>query len=357
VPEDRSSGLVYAKPAFSLEYFPFIQPPPYGGPGLQRPLSGPGPGAEPRKVTTDPHRPVLVKEALEWLNPRPAGVYCDATVGYGGHAQAILEASAPDGRLVGMDRDPQALEQTASRLRDRGDRLTLVHAPFSRIKEVLGAAGALPLDGCLVDLGVSSPQLDRAERGFSFSRSGPLDMRMDPTTGETAAEYLRRAGEEELASVLHELGEERYARRIARAIVEARRQEDLSTTGALAALVARSVPRREHHKDPATRTFQALRMAVNRELPELERLLADVPGCLRPGGRLVIIAFHSLEDRMVKHRMRELAFQPRNDRGGPLGTPAWRVLTKKPVTPSEAEVAENPRARSAKLRVAERMPA
>jgi 16S rRNA (cytosine1402-N4)-methyltransferase len=305
-------------------------------------------------VTTDPHRPVLVREVLDWLQPRPAGVYCDATVGYAGHAQAILDASAPDGRLVGLDRDPQALEEAQRRLRDRGDRVTLVHAPFSRIKEVLGAAGALPLDGCLVDLGVSSPQLDRAERGFSFQRSGPLDMRMDPSTGETAAEYLSRAGEEELASVLAELGEERYARRIARAIVAARGQEDLSTTSALAALVARSVPSREHHKDPATRTFQALRMAVNRELPELERLLADVPGCLRPGGRLVIIAFHSLEDRLVKHRLRELSTQQRNDRGAPIGTPDWKVLTKKPITASDAELADNPRARSAKLRVAER---
>jgi 16S rRNA (cytosine1402-N4)-methyltransferase len=299
---------------------------------------------------------VLVREALDWLRPRPAGVYCDATVGYGGHAQAILDASAPDGRLVGLDRDPHALEQSAGRLRERSDRVTLVHAPFSRIKEVLGAAGALPLDGCLVDLGVSSPQLDRAERGFSFQKEGPLDMRMDPSTGETAAEYLRRAGEEELATVLSELGEERYARRIARAIVETREQVDLSTTSALAALVARSVPRREHHKDPATRTFQALRMAVNQELPELQKLLADLPGCVRPGGRLVLIAFHSLEDRLVKHRLRELATPPRDERGKP-GTAGWRLLTKKPVVPSEEEVAENPRARSAKLRVAERVAA
>jgi 16S rRNA (cytosine1402-N4)-methyltransferase len=305
-------------------------------------------------VTPAPHRPVLLDEAVAWLRPRAAGVYCDATVGYGGHARAILEASAPDGRLVGLDRDAQAIEQSRVRLRDHGDRVTLVHAPFSRIREVLGAAGALPLDGCVVDLGVSSPQLDRAERGFSFRQSGPLDMRMDTSTGETAAEYLRRVSEEELASVLHELGEERYARRVARAIVEARREQALDSTAALAALVTRSVPRREHHKDPATRTFQALRMAINRELQELEALLAQVPDCLRPGGRLVVIAFHSLEDRLVKHRMRQLAEQPRSDRGAPVGTPAWRVLTKKPITPGQAEIAENPRARSAKLRVAER---
>ncbi len=306
-------------------------------------------------MTTELHRPVLFQEVLSWLQPRPGGVYCDATVGYGGHARAILEACGPDGRLVGIDRDAQAIEQAASRLGEHAGRLTLVQAPFSRIEEVLGTAGALPLDGCLVDLGVSSPQLDRPERGFSFRHSGPLDMRMDASGGETAAEYLRRVEEGELSTVLHELGEERYARRIARAIIAARQQEDLSTTGALAALVARSIPRREHHKDPATRTFQALRMAVNRELPELQRLLADLPGCLRPGGRLAIIAFHSLEDRLVKHRLRELAVQPRNDRGGPLGAPAWRLLTKKPVTASDAELADNPRARSAKLRVAERV--
>ncbi len=315
------------------------------------------------------HRSVLVREALHWLHPRAGGVYCDATVGYGGHAAEILQASAPDGRLVGIDRDPRALEQARVRLQPFGDRVTLVHAPFSRIQEVLGSVGALPLhagradaagapglDGCLVDLGVSSPQLDQPERGFSFKRSGPLDMRMDGSGGETAAEYLRRVSEEELVAVLSELGEERYARRIARAIVDARREEPLDTTGALAALVARAMPRHEHHKDPATRTFQALRMAVNQELPELRRLLADLPGCLRPGGRLVVIAFHSLEDRLVKHRLRELATPPRDDRGKP-GPAAWRLLTKKPVTAGDDELAANPRARSAKLRAAERMAA
>jgi 16S rRNA (cytosine1402-N4)-methyltransferase len=307
-------------------------------------------------MTTEPHRPVLMREALHWLNPRAAGLYCDATVGYGGHAAGILQASAPDGRLVGIDRDERALEQAHLRLQPFADRVTLVHAPFSQIKEVLTAAGALPIDGCLVDLGVSSPQLDEAERGFSFRRSGPLDMRMDRSTGESAAEYLRRVDEAELASVLSELGEERYARRIARAIVEARQAEPIDTTGALAALVARSMPRHEHHKDPATRTFQALRMAVNRELPELSQLLADLPGCLRPGGRLVVIAFHSLEDRLVKHRLRDLATPPRDDRGKP-GAAGWRLLTKKPVVPGEEELAANPRARSAKLRVAEKVAA
>jgi 16S rRNA (cytosine1402-N4)-methyltransferase len=307
-------------------------------------------------MTDQLHRPVLLREALAWLNPRPAGVYCDATVGYGGHGTGILEASAPDGRLVGIDRDEHALAQARQRLLPFAGRVTLVHAPFSRIKEVLSTAGASTLDGCLVDLGVSSPQLDQAERGFSFRRSGPLDMRMDQSGGETAAEYLRRVSEDELAVVLAELGEERYAKRIARAIVEARRAERIDTTAALAALVARSMPRHEHHKDPATRTFQALRMAVNQELSELQRLLADLPGCLRPGGRLVVIAFHSLEDRLVKHRLRDLATPPRDERGKP-GPASWRLLTRKPVIPGDDEVAENPRARSAKLRVAERVAA
>jgi 16S rRNA (cytosine1402-N4)-methyltransferase len=302
------------------------------------------------RVGEPSHQPVLLAEALRWLEPRPGRRYCDATVGYGGHASAILEASAPDGRLVGLDRDAAALAEARQALAGFGERVTLVHAPFSRMREVLAQAGALPLDGCLVDLGVSSPQLDRPERGFSFRRSGPLDMRMDQSAGETAADYLRRVSEEELVGVLQDFGEERFARRIARAIVEARRREHIDSTGALAALVASAVPRREHGKDPATRTFQALRIAVNRELEELERLLEDAPACLRPGGRLVVIAFHSLEDRMVKRRLRALA-----QADG--GEPFFRILTKKPVPPDDAEVAGNPRARSAKLRAAERVAA
>jgi 16S rRNA (cytosine1402-N4)-methyltransferase len=292
------------------------------------------------------HTPVMLKEALELLAPRPGGRYCDATVGYGGHARAVLEASGPDGRLVGIDRDPMALAEARRNLADFGERVTLVHAPFSRLGAALEEAGALPLDGCLVDLGVSSPQLDRAERGFSFRRSGPLDMRMDQSQGETAAAYLERVGEDELVGVLRELGEERFAGRIARHIVEARGREELTTTAGLAALVARAVPRREQGKDPATRTFQALRIAVNRELEELAQLLEDLPGCLRPGGRLVIIAFHSLEDRMVKRRLRALAAGE--------GDPPVHILTKRPLVATDEEVAANPRARSAKLRAAER---
>jgi 16S rRNA (cytosine1402-N4)-methyltransferase len=294
------------------------------------------------------HQPVMLQEVMSLLAPAPGGRYCDATVGYGGHARAVLQASAPDGRLFGIDRDAMALGEARENLAEFGDRVTLVQAPFSRVAAVLEQAGALPLDGCLVDLGVSSPQLDRAERGFSFRRSGPLDMRMDQSAGETAAEYLNRVSEDELCGVLRDLGEERFAGRIARTIVEARGREELTTTGGLAALVARAVPRREHGKDPATRTFQALRIAVNRELEELEQLLAEVPGCLRPGGRLVVIAFHSLEDRMVKRRLRALA-------AGIEGEPAIHILTKRPLVPTDEEVAANPRARSAKLRAAQRV--
>ena len=262
-------------------------------------------------MTDEQHRPVLLREALTWLNPRPAGVYCDATVGYGGHAAGILEASAPDGRLVGIDRDERALEQARHRLAPFSERVTLVHAPFSRIKEVLSTAGVVPLrpgwTAAWSTWGSRRPSWTRPTAGSPSGVRGRWTCGWTDRAARRVAEYLQRVSEEELAGVLAELGEERYARRIARAIVEARRAERLDTTSALAALVARSVPRREHHKDPATRTFQALRMAVNQELPELQRLLADLPGCLRPGGRLVVIAFHSLEDRLVKHRLRELA--------------------------------------------------
>jgi 16S rRNA (cytosine1402-N4)-methyltransferase len=297
------------------------------------------------------HQPVMRDEVLAYLAPRSAGVYCDATLGYAGHGRAVLEASGPDGRLVGIDRDPHALEAARAQLGEFGDRATLVHAPFSRMKAVLEEVGALPLDGCLVDLGVSSPQLDQGERGFSFRRPGPLDMRMDPTSGETAAELLGRIEQDELEAVLRDFGEERYAGRIARNIVEARGSEELRTTTGLAALVARSVPRHERYKDPATRTFQALRIAVNGELAQLERFLADAPGCLRPGGRLVVIAFHSLEDRLVKRRLRALAA----GQGAP-EDPPFRILTKHVVVPSDEERARNPRARSARLRAAERLP-
>jgi len=288
---------------------------------------------------------------MGWLAPKPGGRYCDATVGAGGHAAALLERSSPDGRLVALDRDPAAIAAAGERLQAFGERVTLVHARFSEARAVLERLGMIPVDGFLVDLGVSSPQLDRAERGFSFRQDGPLDMRMDPTTGETAAELLRRVDEAELARIIREQGEERHAARVARAIIDARRAGAVETTGKLAAIVARALPRHEHGKNPATRTFQALRITVNDELGELERFLAVAADCLRPGGRLVVIAFHSLEDRIVKHRLRELA-----GRGGAAAGPArLRLLTKHVVVPGDDERARNPRARSARLRAAEKL--
>ena len=296
------------------------------------------------------HAPVLLNEAMEFLAPAGRGMYCDATVGLGGHAAAILQLSSPGGRLIGIDRDGEALERAGAHLASFGDRVVLVHARFGAIRSILESAGASCIDGCLVDLGVSSMQLDHPERGFSFRHSGPLDMRMDQSQGETAASLLRRADEDEIERILRDLGEERYARKIARTIVEARGRKDLSTTGTLSELIARAVPRHEHNKDPATRTFQALRIALNDELGELERFLTDVPWCLRPGGRLVVISFHSLEDRMIKRRFRALA-----GRDGK-SEPCLRILTKHVVTASEEERARNPRSRSAKLRAVERLP-
>jgi 16S rRNA (cytosine1402-N4)-methyltransferase len=295
------------------------------------------------------HLPVLPDEVLSWLDPKPGGRYCDVTVGMGGHARLVLERSAPDGKLVGMDRDPAALATAAALLEPFGDRVTLVHTRFSQAREVLERLGMVPVDGFLVDLGVSSPQLDRPERGFSFRNDGPLDMRMDPTSGETAAELIARVDELELEQLIRDYGEERHAARVARAIVEAQRSGPVDTTGKLATLVARALPRHERKKNPATRTFQALRIAVNQELDELEKLLAVATDCLRPGGRLCVIAFHSLEDRIVKRRLRVLAGR---DGGGPA---RLRLLTKHVVVPNNDERVRNPRARSARMRAAERI--
>ena len=306
------------------------------------------------------HATVMPDETLALLAPRPGGVYCDATVGGGGHAARILAASAPDGRLIGIDRDPAALAAAGARLAEFGDRVTLVHGAFDEAGAILTRLSAAPIDGFVLDLGVSSPQLDRAERGFSFRNQGPLDMRMDPTGGETAEALIRRLGVDELADILRRYGEERYAGRIARAIKDGVMAGRIASTTELAALIADAVPTRERHKDPATRSFQALRIAVNDELGQLERFLADFLTLLKPGGRLVVIAFHSLEDAQVKNRFRDLA----KDSGLPpdiavkMGLPAHaalKLLTRKPLVPSEAEVAANPRARSAKVRAAEKM--
>src|SRR3954468_12544805 len=265
------------------------------------------PSADPRQADGSGHLSVLLEEAMTWLAPKPGRRYCDATLGAGGHAFAVLERSSPDGRVIGLDRDPAALATAGARLESFGDRVSLVHARFSEARVVLERLGMIPVDGFLVDLGVSSPQLDRPERGFSFRNDGPLDMRMDPTQGETAAELLQRVDEEELTHIIRDYGEERYAARVARAIIECRSQEPLETTGKLAELVARAIPRHERNKNPATRTFQALRIAVNEELQDLEGLMEVVADCLRPGGRLCVIAFHSLEDRIVKRRLRAMA--------------------------------------------------
>ena len=299
----------------------------------------------------------MPEETLKLLAPRAGGVYCDATLGGGGHAERILRATSPDGRLIGIDRDPAALRAAGERLSPFGDRVTLVHGTFAEAAVILERLGAVPIDGFVLDLGVSSPQLDRGERGFSFRQPGPLDMRMDPTAGETAEGLIRRIGVDELADLLRRYGEERYAGRIARAIKEGVMAGAVTSTTELSALVARSVPTRERHKDPATRTFQALRIAVNDELGQLERFLADFPSLVRPGGRVVVIAFHSLEDGLVKNRFRDLAkesgYPPDIAAKMGLPPPTVKVLTRKPIEASDDEVAANPRARSAKLRGAE----
>jgi 16S rRNA (cytosine1402-N4)-methyltransferase len=286
------------------------------------------------------HQPVLLAETLESLAVRPGGLYVDGTVGLGGHAEAILERSAPDGRLLAFDRDTEALEQARARLAPYAGRARFVHADYREIPHHL--SGERP-QGVLVDMGVSSFQLDTPERGFSFAADGPLDMRLDRTQGETAADLVRRLSEFDLADVIYRYGEERRSRRIAHAIVEARRRERIETTGQLAALVRRASPKGGRPGlDPATRTFQALRIAVNRELERLADALRDIAHTLAGGGRFVAIAFHSLEDREVKHTFRSLAAD------------GFEVLTKKPVRPTEAETARNPRSRSARLRALRR---
>src|SRR5688500_2184166 len=290
------------------------------------------------------HEPVMVAEVVEQLAPGRGGIFVDCTVGHGGHARAILDAGAS--RVIALDRDPNALRHAAGALAAYGSRAGLVHSDDRRLSEVLDARGVGAVDGILADLGVSSMQLDEAGRGFSFRRDEPLDMRMDPTSGPTAADAIRDADERTLADVIYEFGEERHARRIARAIVETRGRTAVDTTGRLADVVRRAIPKRGYSRiDPATRTFQAIRIWVNRELEGLDVFLAQAAARLRPGGRMAIIAFHSLEDRIVKHTLRSL------QTAGDIGL---IVRTKRPVVPSEAEVQRNPRARSAKLRAAER---
>jgi 16S rRNA (cytosine1402-N4)-methyltransferase len=297
------------------------------------------------------HEPVLLSEAIEALAIRAEGLYLDGTFGRGGHTRAILERLGPAGRLIALDRDPAA-ELAAAEIRD--SRFTFVRTSFSALATVLGARKA---HGMLFDLGVSSPQLEDPGRGFSFRHDGPLDMRMDPQAGESAAAWLARAEEQQIGGVIRDYGEERFAKQIAAAIVAARRREPILRTRQLADLVAKAVRTREPGQDPATRTFQALRIHVNRELEEVSLMLPQAVRHLAPGGRLAVISFHSLEDRIVKRFIRAAA-RPEVPRGLPLTEdemprPALRIVGRAR-RPSEPETRRNPRARSAILRVAER---
>jgi 16S rRNA (cytosine1402-N4)-methyltransferase len=299
----------------------------------------------------------MVEEVLAWLDPRPGGVYVDATIGAGGHAEAILARIAPGGVLIGIDRDATALAVAGQRLARYGASVSLRHANFTAIRQVLADAGVEAVDGIVMDLGASSLQLNAPERGFSFTRPGPLDMRMDLTQALRAADLVNGLPEDELADLIYTYGEERFARRIAREIV---RRRPLASTVELADAVAAAIPRRAWPRTihPATRTFQALRIATNRELDDLKQALPDAVGSLREGGRLCVITFHSLEDRILKHTYLRLSRGCTCPPGSPTcscgGRRLIRVLTRRPVVPSAAEVAANPRARSAKLRVAER---
>ena len=306
-------------------------------------------------MTSGAHVAVLAQEAIEALNIRSDGIYVDCTYGRGGHSRLILEKLGAGGRLIALDRDPEAV-QAGQALRD--PRFVIVRSPFSRVREVLQELDVAGVDGMLLDIGVSSPQIDDARRGFSFRSDAPLDMRMDPQHGLSAAEWLATAEESEIREVIRNHGEERFAKQIAAAIVEARTRGPVDTTRKLAALVADAVPTREPRQDPATRTFQALRIHVNQELEELSVVLPQCVALLGAGGRLVVISFHSLEDRIVKRFMRT---QSQADalparlpvRARDLPQPKMRLIGRA-VRASDAETAANPRARSAVMRVAER---
>jgi len=306
------------------------------------------------------HQPVLVAKVVAALRCRPGGWYVDGTVGDGGHALAILAASQPDGRLVAMDRDGQALVRAKERLGEEAARVVWVHEDYRNLKAVLRREGLVGVDGVLFDLGVSSSQLEDASRGFSFLRDGPLDMRFDRRGSLTAAWVVNRWSEAELARIFALYGEERWSRRVAAAIVAARRKKPLERTRELAQVVAEAIPRRYHPRriHPATRVFQALRIVVNDELRGLDGAIEAAVDCLLPGGRLCVIAYHSLEDRIVKEALRRLSGRCVCPPGTPVCECGHRevvkVLTPKPVTPGAEERQANPRSRSARLRVAER---
>jgi 16S rRNA (cytosine1402-N4)-methyltransferase len=287
------------------------------------------------------HVPVLLDEVVNWLDPKAGQTMVDGTLGAGGHTRALAERVGDAGCVISLDRDPAALSEAERRL--RGYPIKLAHSDYCELPEVLREVGVQQVDGIVLDLGLSSDQLADESRGFSFQTAGPLDLRFDPTHGEPAARLVNRLSEHDLADLIFRYGEERYSRRIARAIVERRREAEIRYAAELAELVRRAIPRSKHPQriDPATRTFQALRIAVNGELHSLELALKTLPDCLRPGGRLAIICFHSLEDRPVKQAFREDA--------------RLKNLTSKPIRPGPIEVMANPRSRSAKLRVAERI--
>jgi len=293
------------------------------------------------------HIPVMPAEVLFWLRPRSQGIYLDCTVGYCGHALDILEASDPDGKVFGIDRDPEAVDAARRRLQPFGDRADIIQGHFMELKRLLVEHSISHVEGVLFDLGASSPQLDDPARGFSFQSEGPLDMRMD-RSGPTAADIVNGLDEIGLADMIYRWGEERYSRRIARALVRARQQRTISTTRELVSVIESAVPGHYRHGriHCATRTFQALRIAVNKELDHLEASFRDAADVLAPGGRLCVISFHSLEDRIVKQSFK--AFSTRNPR-------EFEVLTKRPQVPTEDEMRRNPRSRSAKLRVLQRI--
>lgn len=303
------------------------------------------------------HQTVLLREAIEALVTTPDGFYVDGTFGRGGHSRYLLDSLGQDGRLLGVDKDPLACE-AAKELAESEPRFQFYHGSFIELPHQLGQMGIEVVDGILLDLGVSSPQLDDGERGFSFLQDGPLDMRMDTTRGETAAEWLSYAAEGDIASVLKEYGEERFSRRIAAAIVAARDEAPIITTGRLASVVSEANPKWEKHKHPATRAFQAIRIKVNRELEDLQELLSGALDMLRVGGRLVVISFHSLEDRLVKRYMRDMARGEKFPPGLPIPDSALNrrmKLVGKATKASSDEVSTNKRSRSAIMRVAEKI--
>ncbi|MGV0033702.1 MAG: 16S rRNA (cytosine(1402)-N(4))-methyltransferase RsmH [Candidatus Azotimanducaceae bacterium WSBS_2022_MAG_OTU7] len=306
---------------------------------------------------TDSHQTVLLEEAVAGLITNPSGIYVDCTYGRGGHSQAIVNALAADGRLLVVDRDKVAIEHAEEKFKD-DPRVMVAHGAFSQLGEFTQKHQLEGLDGVLLDLGVSSPQLDDRDRGFSFQQSGPLDMRMNQTEGQTAEEWLSVASQDQIIDVLKRYGEERYAKRIARNIVETRATSPINTTGKLVEICETSIPRKEKHKHPATRTFQAIRIQINHELDELETCLPEVMDLLNSGGKFVVISFHSLEDRIVKHFFRRM------EKGDDLPSrlPIRDVELNrrirglgKPMRASEAEIARNRRARSSIMRIAEKL--